>query len=257
MHCRTRTGPFDNPNLLVCCIVGDGEAETGPLATSWHSNKFLNPVSDGAVLPILHLNGYKIANPTVLARIGDDELTSLLEGYGYEVNGSRRRPSQDAPVDGRHPGQGGRANYLHPALRTRKWTCDKTEVAHDRAPVAEGSDPPPNGGRAAVRGYVAVAPGAVCRGTHQPRALGTARIVDAQLPTGRVVRREGRPGGRIGGPPAQEPPPHERQPAFQRRVLLQDLELPDFRDYAVPVAKPGTTYAEATRSARSCGRHDG
>ncbi len=77
---------FDNPDLLVCCIVGDGEAETGPLATSWHSNKFLDPIGDGAVLPILHLNGYKIANPTVLARIGDDELTSLLEGYGHRVH---------------------------------------------------------------------------------------------------------------------------------------------------------------------------
>src|SRR6201996_348905 len=77
---------FDNPDLIVACVVGDGEAETGPLATGWHSNKFLNPVSDGAVLPVLHLNGYKIANPTVLARIGDDELTSLMEGYGYEVN---------------------------------------------------------------------------------------------------------------------------------------------------------------------------
>ncbi len=77
---------FDNPGLLVCCIVGDGEAETGPLATGWHGNKFLNPVLDGAVLPVLHLNGYKIANPTVLARIGDGELTALLEGYGYEVN---------------------------------------------------------------------------------------------------------------------------------------------------------------------------
>src|SRR5690348_1788808 len=76
---------FDNPDLLVCCIVGDGEAETGPLATGWHSNKFLNPVTDGAVLPILHLNGYKIDNPTVLARIGDDELTRLLEGNGYHV----------------------------------------------------------------------------------------------------------------------------------------------------------------------------
>ncbi len=77
---------FDNPELLVCCVVGDGEAETGPLATSWHSNKFLDPAADGAVLPILHLNGYKIANPAVLARIGDDELTSLLEGYGHEVH---------------------------------------------------------------------------------------------------------------------------------------------------------------------------
>src|SRR5437773_6501602 len=74
---------FDNPDLVVCCVVGDGEAETGPLAASWHSNKFLNPRTDGAVLPILHLNGYKIANPTVLARIPDDELVALFEGYGH------------------------------------------------------------------------------------------------------------------------------------------------------------------------------
>src|SRR5712672_2603713 len=74
---------FDNPDLLVCCVIGDGEAETGALAASWHSNKFLNPVRDGAVLPILHLNGYKIAGPTVLARIPREELTSLLRGYGY------------------------------------------------------------------------------------------------------------------------------------------------------------------------------
>src|SRR5213082_2257699 len=75
---------FDNPDLLVACVVGDGEAETGPLATSWHSNKFLNPVTDGAVLPILHLNGYKIANPTILARISPDQLHSLFVGYGYK-----------------------------------------------------------------------------------------------------------------------------------------------------------------------------
>src|ERR1035437_4093084 len=75
---------FDNPNLIVACVVGDGEAETGPLATSWHGNKFLNPATDGAVLPILHLNGYKIANPTVLARISDDELDSLMRGYGHK-----------------------------------------------------------------------------------------------------------------------------------------------------------------------------
>ena len=76
---------FDNPDLVVACVVGDGEAETGPLAASWHSNKFLDPARDGAVLPILHLNGYKIANPTVLARIPDDELVKLLEGYGHRV----------------------------------------------------------------------------------------------------------------------------------------------------------------------------
>ena len=76
---------FDNPDLVVACVIGDGEAETGALAASWHSNKFLDPVHDGAVLPILHLNGYKIANPTVLARIPDEELTKLLEGYGHTV----------------------------------------------------------------------------------------------------------------------------------------------------------------------------
>src|SRR5271154_4699725 len=76
---------FDNPDLLACCVVGDGEAETGPCATSWHSNKFLNPVRDGAVLPILHLNGYKIAGPTVLARIPHAELEALFTGYGYKV----------------------------------------------------------------------------------------------------------------------------------------------------------------------------
>ena len=75
---------FDNPDLLVACVVGDGEAETGPLAASWHSNKFLNPKTDGAVLPILHLNGYKIANPTILARIPREELESLMIGYGYK-----------------------------------------------------------------------------------------------------------------------------------------------------------------------------
>src|SRR5437764_5859840 len=75
---------FDNPDLVVACVIGDGEAETGPLATSWHSNKFRNPVTDGAVLPILHLNGYKIANPTVLGRMADTEIRSLFRGYGHE-----------------------------------------------------------------------------------------------------------------------------------------------------------------------------
>ena len=92
---------FDNPELVVCAVVGDGEAETGPLATSWHSNKFLNPKTDGAVLPILHLNGYKIASATVLARIPRIELVKLFEGYGYRpiiVEGDD--PDDDAPVDG-------------------------------------------------------------------------------------------------------------------------------------------------------------
>jgi len=86
---------FDNPDLIVCCVIGDGEAETGPLAASWHSNKFLNPVRDGAVLPILHLNGYKIAGPTVLGRLSNEELTNLLVGYGhkpYFVEGNEPEP---------------------------------------------------------------------------------------------------------------------------------------------------------------------
>ena len=96
---------FDNPDLVVACVVGDGEAETGPLAASWHSNKFLNPVTDGAVLPILHLNGYKIANPTVFARISHEELNSLFIGYGYKpyyVEGSDpdvMHPSMAATLD--------------------------------------------------------------------------------------------------------------------------------------------------------------
>ena len=88
---------FDNPDLVVACVIGDGEAETGPLAASWHSNKFLDPVGDGAVLPILHLNGYKIANPTVLARIGDDELTSLLRGLRLHAVPRRGRRAR-APM---------------------------------------------------------------------------------------------------------------------------------------------------------------
>ena len=90
---------FDNPDLIVACVVGDGEAETGPLATAWHSNKFLDPVTDGAVLPILHLNGYKIANPTVLARIEREELEQLLRGYGwmpYFVEGHEPEPMHQA-----------------------------------------------------------------------------------------------------------------------------------------------------------------
>ncbi len=110
---------FDNPDLIVACVVGDGEAETGPLATSWHSNKFLNPVRDGAVLPILHLNGYKIAGPTVLARLPQDELESLFRGYGYEphfVEGDD--PNGCAPADGRRVRHGFHGNTS--AFRKRR-----------------------------------------------------------------------------------------------------------------------------------------
>ncbi len=137
---------FDNPDLLALCVVGDGEAETGPLAASWHSNKFLNPVTDGAVLPVLHLNGYKIANPTVLARIPEDELLALMRGYGYEPHlRRRRRPRGRAPAAGRrarpgdsttiaaiqHAARNGRVRRTRPrwpmiVLRTPKgWTGPK------------------------------------------------------------------------------------------------------------------------------------
>ena len=135
---------FDNPDLIVACVVGDGEAETGPLATSWHSNKFLNPATDGAVLPILHLNGYKIANPTVLARISHEELDHLLRGYGYtphfvegdEPDGDARAHGSDArrvideiqriKSDARSNGFTQRPLWPMIVLRSPKgWTCPK------------------------------------------------------------------------------------------------------------------------------------
>ena len=122
---------FDNPDLLVLCVVGDGEAETGPLAASWHSNKFLEPGRDGAVLPVLHLNGYKIANPTVLARIPEDELASLLRGYGYTPTWSRG----DDPAE------------VHEQLAA---TLDRVDGRHRRGSRRAGSGSPrrrPAGGR--------------------------------------------------------------------------------------------------------------
>src|SRR5579875_2858874 len=135
---------LDNPDLIVACVVGDGEAETGPLATSWHSNKFLDPATDGAVLPILHLNGYKIANPTVLARIPHAELEALLRGYGYQpyfVEGHEPKKMHEAmaatldtviaeiqriKADARRDGFTGRPRWPMIVLRTPKgWTCPK------------------------------------------------------------------------------------------------------------------------------------
>src|SRR5690348_3981958 len=134
---------FDNPDLIVACVVGDGEAETGPMATSWHSNKFLNAATDGAVLPILHLNGYKIASPTILARISREELEQLFRGYGYTphfVEGDdpeKMHPLMAATLDAvvgeirdikakAHRGSGERPRWPMIVLRTPKgWTCPK------------------------------------------------------------------------------------------------------------------------------------
>ena len=161
---------FDNPDLLVACVVGDGEAETGPLAASWHGNKFLNPVHDGAVLPILHLNGYKIANPTVLARIPTDELRSLLSGYGWQphiVEGDD--PAVGAPAHGRHPRHRRRADPEHPG----GGPVGRPAASRPRWPMivlqdAQGLDRPQGGRRPPGRGLVAVPPGAAGRGQGQP-----------------------------------------------------------------------------------------
>ncbi len=143
---------FDNPDLVVCCVVGDGEAETGPLATSWHSNKFLDPVRDGVVLPILHLNGYKIANPTVLARIPEDELLALMEGYGhhpYFVEGddpARMHQQMAAAMDAVIA----EIQEIQRAARERR-RHGAPALADDRAPQPEGLDRPERGRRPARR----------------------------------------------------------------------------------------------------------
>ncbi len=239
---------FDNPRLLVCCVVGDGEAETGPLATSWHSNKFLDPASDGVVLPVLHLNGYKIANPTVLARIPERELVSLLEGYGHRpllVSGGfdgedplavheRFAAALDEALDEiaeiRERGDGTRPRWPMIVLRTPKgWTgprevdglpVENTWRSH-QVPIAD------------VRG----------NGDH-------LRLLEEWLRSYRPEELFDAAGVPV--PELLELPPRgERRmsasPHANGGLLLRDLVLPDFRDYAVEVAEPGTTFSEATR----------
>ncbi len=239
---------FDNPDLLVCCVIGDGEAETGPLAASWHSNKFLNPARDGAVLPVLHLNGYKIANPTVLARIPPAELCALLEGYGYAphfVEGDQPEQlhqmmaatleevlEEISAIQHRARAEGvqDRPSWPMIVLRTPKgWTGPK-EV--DGLPI-EGSfrshqvpltDPASNPAHLAaleewLRSY---------RPDELFDELGALR---AELST---LAPEGH--RRMGA-----------NPHANGGRLLRELELPDFRDYAVNVLSPATTDSEATR----------
>jgi xylulose-5-phosphate/fructose-6-phosphate phosphoketolase len=239
---------FDNPDLLVCCVVGDGEAETGPLAASWHSNKFLNPVTDGAVLPVLHLNGYKIANPTVLARIPEAELRALLEGYGYAprfVEGSDpatmhrlMAATLDEVADeiaeiqrrARFDGELERPRWPMIVLRTPKgWTGPKIV---DGLP-AEGSFRSHQVPLAAVR----TNPEHLAQlddwlRSYRPEELfdasGALRPELAALAPGGDRRMGANPHGNGG-------------------LLLRDLELPDFRGYAVDVAAPAAGAAEATR----------
>ncbi|HEX8938517.1 MAG TPA: phosphoketolase family protein [Candidatus Limnocylindrales bacterium] len=239
---------FDNPDLLVCCIVGDGEAETGALAGSWQSDKFLDPVKDGAVLPILHLNGYKIANPTVLARVPEDELRSLFEGHGYHpyfVEGdepSRMHQLMAATMDAvvaevhdiqraaRERGTAERPRWPMIVLRTPKgWTGPK-EV--DGKPV-EGT----------WRAHQV--PMSDVRGNPEHLAL-LERWLKGYRPDELFDER----GALVPDLAALPPRSYRRMsanPHANGGLLLRDLALPDFRDYAVDVPKPGTTTSEATR----------
>jgi len=243
---------FDNPDLLVACVVGDGEAETGPLATSWHANKFLDAARDGAVLPILHLNGYKIANPTVLARIPERELVSLFEGYGYRpllVSGGfdgedpaavhqRFAAALDEALDGiaaiqraaREGGATQRPRWPMIVLRTPKgWTGPK-EV--DGLPV-EGTWRSHQVPMSDVR--------------ENPDHL---RVLDEWLRSYRAEELFDDGGSLVPELAAAAPEGDRRMsanPNANGGEVLRDLVLPDFRDYAVPVDRPGTTSSEATR----------
>ena len=243
---------FDNPELIVVCVVGDGEAETGPLAASWHSNKFLHPCSDGAVLPILHLNGYKIASATVLARIPEDELVALLAGYGWEplvVTGGfdgedpldvhrRFAGVLDGALDriaeirtrARTGGPVERPRWPMLVLRTPKgWTGPK-EV--DGKPV-EGTWRSHQVPLANVRGN----PEHLRQLEAWLRSYRPEELFDE---TGRLVAelRELAPIGRRR---------MSANPHANGGELLRDLVLPDFREYAVEVPQPATDTAEATR----------
>jgi xylulose-5-phosphate/fructose-6-phosphate phosphoketolase len=239
---------FDNPDLLVFCIVGDGEAETGPLATSWHSNKFLDPAGDGAVLPILHLNGYKIANPTVLARIGDDELTSLLEGYGYRVHW---------------------ADGDEPAAMHQRMAAVLDEVVEEiwriqRAARVDGDLRRPRWPLIVLRtpkGWTGpkLVDGLPTEGTWRSHQVPLAEVrtnpehlaqLEAWLKSYRPEELFDDRGALVPELGALPPKSYRRMsanPHANGGSLVQDLALPDFREYAVAVARPGTTFTEPTR----------
>ena len=239
---------LDNPDLFVCCVVGDGEAETGPLATSWHSNKFVNPATDGVVLPILHLNGYKIANPAVLARIGDEELTSLLEGYGHTVYWV----SGDDPAEMHEL----MAATLDAAIEEitviqRRARMDG-EVTRPRWPMIVLRSPKGWTGPKFVDGLLT-------EGTWRSHQvpLGEVRTNPEHLAQLESWLRSYRPtelfeeGCALNPRLAELPPKADRRmsanPHANGGLLLEDLALPDFCDYGVEVTMPGSSSSEATR----------
>src|SRR5690349_20529922 len=235
---------FDNPDLLVACVVGDGEAETGPLSASWHSNKFLDPATDGAVLPILHLNGYKIANPTILARISPNELTCLFEGYGYEP----------FVVEGDDPA------VVHQQMAATLDTVLDRIATIQQAARAGGASAPerPRWPMIVLRtpkGWTGpkVVDGLPVEGTwraHQVPldGIGTNPEHLQQL---EAWLRSYRPdelfdeGGRLRAEIAAVAPTGDRRmsanPSANGGLVLRDLRLPDFQRYAVEVPRPGET----------------
>jgi xylulose-5-phosphate/fructose-6-phosphate phosphoketolase len=227
---------LDNPDLIACCVVGDGEAETGPLATSWHSNKFIDPERDGAVLPVLHLNGYKIANPTVLARIPEAELRALLEGYGY------------APifVEGDDPA----AVHQLMAAAIDRAVAEIRE--RERRPMIVLRTPKGWTGPKEVDGLPV-------EGTWRAHQVPLANVRENPEHLEQLERwmRSYRPeelfddSGAVVGEVAALAPEGERRmsanPHANGGLLLRDLALPDFRDYAVEVDSPAAGKSEATR----------
>ena len=239
---------FDNPDLLVACIIGDGEAETGPLATGWHSNKFLDPVTDGAVLPILHLNGYKIANPTVLARIPETELTSLLEGYGHKVYW----------VAGDDPAK------MHQLMAETLDTviAEITSIQKHARETGDATRPAwPMIVFKSLKGWTGpkFVDGLPTEGTWRSHQVPMAEVktnpdhlalLETWLKSYHPDQLFDENGTLVPELKALPPKSYRRMsanPHANGGLLLQDLVLPDFRNYAVEVARPGTTFAEATK----------
>jgi xylulose-5-phosphate/fructose-6-phosphate phosphoketolase len=239
---------FDNPDLLVCCVVGDGEAETGPLAASWHSNKFLNPAVDGAVLPILHLNGYKIANPTILARIPDDELRALMEGYGY----APRFVAGDDPAE-MHQLMAATMDQVVGEIREiQRRARGDGDLSRPRWPMIVLRTPKGWTGPREVDGV----PVENTFRSHQVPLAGLAQRPD-HLQALEDWMRSYRPEELFDEQGALRPELAGLAPEGERRMganphangglLTRPLELPDFRDYAIEVPHPGGTTAESTR----------
>jgi len=239
---------LDNPDLLVCCVVGDGEAETGPLAASWHANKFLDPVGDGAVLPVLHLNGYKIANPTALARIPREELRSLLEGYGYAP-----RFLEGSEPEAMHRGMADLVDEVVTEIASIQHAARAGQTdARPRWPMIVLVTP---------KGWTGphVVDGVRVEGTFRAHQVPLTAFAQHPDHIGRLEQwmRSYRPEELFDehGAPRMDllapPPEGERRmsanPHTNGGLLLRDLDLPDWRGYAVDVPAPATTFAEATR----------